>query len=275
VLSLVTKSFYELLGVDPAAPAEEIKRAFRQEIARYHPDKVQHLGQEFQDMAANRAAELTEAYRTLMDQQRRSEYDLELQIDDRAAPAPQLRRPPDRSGPPPVPPADERTAASATQHAGRFTHERARRDEFVRKAAMERFRQALAGEFGPSYEQPVVNGFEITGVSKARMFSKRKSRVLARFVARVDAPAITESWQLASKMPAEPDSEVCVFLLASDIAPASELAEAIAEQRKRSHVSVGGRVVIVPLDARDWQALVPTDAPEVCKSLLTRLKAAM
>ena len=33
----------------------------RREIARYHPDKVQHLGPEFQEIAATRAAELTEA----------------------------------------------------------------------------------------------------------------------------------------------------------------------------------------------------------------------
>ena len=37
---------------DADAPADEIKKAFRREIARYHPDKVQHLGQEFQEMAA-------------------------------------------------------------------------------------------------------------------------------------------------------------------------------------------------------------------------------
>ena len=36
-----------------AASADEIKRAFRQQIARYHPDKVQHLGKEFQALAAD------------------------------------------------------------------------------------------------------------------------------------------------------------------------------------------------------------------------------
>ena len=62
------KDYYGLLGVAPAASADEVKRAFRQQIARYHPDKVQHLGQEFQAMAADRAAELTEAYRILSDE---------------------------------------------------------------------------------------------------------------------------------------------------------------------------------------------------------------
>src|SRR6185295_20294563 len=56
-------------------PIDEVKKAFRLQIARYHPDKVQHLGKEFQSMAADRAAERTEAYRILSDEGRRAEYD--------------------------------------------------------------------------------------------------------------------------------------------------------------------------------------------------------
>jgi hypothetical protein len=55
------KNYYDLPEIPPNGTSDEIKRAFRQQIARYHPDKVQHLGQEFQNMAADRAAELTEA----------------------------------------------------------------------------------------------------------------------------------------------------------------------------------------------------------------------
>src|SRR5262249_61890878 len=72
------KNFYDLLSVPRDAPAEDIKKAFRREIARYHPDKVQHLGQEFQDMAAGIAADLTEAYRILMDPALRVKYDDDL-----------------------------------------------------------------------------------------------------------------------------------------------------------------------------------------------------
>src|SRR5215213_4482207 len=64
-----------MLEIPPSSSIEEIKRAFRLQIARYHPDKVQHLGQEFQAMAAERAAALTEAYRILSNEERRADYD--------------------------------------------------------------------------------------------------------------------------------------------------------------------------------------------------------
>src|SRR5437763_17057562 len=72
------KTFYQVLEIAPSAAAGEIKRAFRLQIARYHPDKVQHLGKEFQAMAAERAAELTEAYRILSNEAGRAEYDRTL-----------------------------------------------------------------------------------------------------------------------------------------------------------------------------------------------------
>src|SRR4029079_8261932 len=73
-----------MLSVGQDAPADEIKKALRREVARYHPDKVQHLGPEFQDMAAGIAADLTEAYRILMDPALRAKDDHEMRDGSRA-----------------------------------------------------------------------------------------------------------------------------------------------------------------------------------------------
>src|SRR5437763_8109341 len=95
------KTFYQVLEIAPSAAAGEIKRAFRHQIALYHPDKVQHLGKEFQEIAAVRAAELTEAYRILSDEGRRAEYDraLSAQPPPAAEVAAQPAREPESSSP--------------------------------------------------------------------------------------------------------------------------------------------------------------------------------
>ena len=42
---MAANTYYELLELTPQASADDIKRAFRAQIAKYHPDKVQHLGE--------------------------------------------------------------------------------------------------------------------------------------------------------------------------------------------------------------------------------------
>ncbi len=53
---------YELLGISPDATAQEIKEAYRREMAQYHPDKVQHLGAEFRRLAESKAKAIQDAY---------------------------------------------------------------------------------------------------------------------------------------------------------------------------------------------------------------------
>jgi len=269
---VLQKTHYDHLELPPTASAEEIKKSFRALIARYHPDKVQHLGKEFQDMAADRAAELTEAYRILSDPGRRADYDRHLG----AAPAP---APPSAASAPPPPvqqpaaeaPKEGRAAppppsgGTPKPDSGTFKEERAVRDDYMRKATLTRFRYAVAA-VGGGYDEAELRGFEFAFVPKSKFLSKNKNpRLLGRFVSKVDGAAVADTWTDAGKWTSE---DVCVFLLGPSLAPARELATAIAEQRKRSK----SKVTLIPVDARDWAAHIPTDAPDVAKSLLAKLK---
>ena len=61
----IPKDPYTVLNIDRTASAEEIKRAYRRLAGQYHPDKVQHLGEEFRELAEKRFKEIEEAYREL------------------------------------------------------------------------------------------------------------------------------------------------------------------------------------------------------------------
>jgi len=267
------KDYYELLEVSPTATPDDVKRAFRQQIARYHPDKVQHLGQEFQDMAAGRAAELTEAYRILSDQTRRAEYD-RARMNGAAAPPPEAATA--AAARTASAPAPEPSAASDPTHGSEpprrvFTEERATRDEFVRKATLGRFVEALAHAAGDGYDRSPIRGFDVACVPKAKLFGRCKGpRLLGRFVACVDAATVAETMARAFQSGGSSE-EMCVFLLGSGMAPRRELEVAIAQQRRRSGAA---KVMLIPVDTRDWGAHVPVEAPPVVKKLLEHLRRA-
>jgi curved DNA-binding protein CbpA len=270
------KNYYELLEIAQTATADEVKRSFRAQIARYHPDKVQHLGKEFQSMAADRAAELTEAYRILSDAGRRAEYDRAWAEAGAAPEAASAPAPPSaavaREGPtagtsaPPPSSAGAEAPPKTTQ----FSQERATGDEFVRKATMNRLRQALDA-VGGGYDEAQLRGFDVALTPKSKMFARNKNpRLLGRFVARLDREAVADAWLQAVKWGDTKNDEVCVLLMGTSLAPAAELAGEIAEQRKKSR---GAKVTLIPVDARIWHAHMPLDAPAVAKTLLARLKS--
>src|SRR5688572_1052776 len=135
-----------MLDVEPSAPVEDIKRAFRREIAKYHPDKVQHLGREFQDIAAVKAADLTQAYKTLTDDSRRAEYDADL-TGGVASPARLSPASPPAAARPEPSRAPSRDPDPLPGGGTRFSTDRAGAGDLVRKAALARFRQAMDAEF--------------------------------------------------------------------------------------------------------------------------------
>lgn len=266
---MAERNYYQLLEIVQTAPADEVKRAFRLQIARYHPDKVQHLGLEFQSMAMDRATELTEAYRVLSNAGRRAEYDRAIATAEGQTVPPPADAPPSQDAPPPpasaAPPPD---AGAPVAH--QFTRERESRDVFVRKATTSRLRDALKALGG--YEETQVRGFDPSFTPKSKLFARKKGpRLLARFVDTVDPEVIADTWTHVAKLNLAADEDVCVFLMGSAMSPPRDLAGAIADQRRRPFH--GMKPILIPVDVRTWDAHVPLDAPPVAKELLARLKA--
>ncbi len=248
-----------MLDVASTAPAEEIKRAFRREIAKYHPDKVQHLGREFQEIAAIKAAELTQAYKTLSDESLRADYDAQLQANKTGFGA---------SPPPPPSPEPEPAPPAGTSH-------RVGTSDVMRKAAVQRFRHAVSQEFGQCEETPIP-GFDLMCAPAKSGFLSRivPPRLLARVVEEVDAFAVQESWALAMRLRKEDQRDACLFIMGPSVAPPGELGRAINEQRRKP-MPPGLKLVVVPVNTRTWSAHIPTDAPAQVRTFLTRLASGL
>lgn len=60
-----TDSAYRILEVDPSATDEEVKKAYRKMAMKFHPDKVSHLGREFQKFANEKFKKVNEAYQNI------------------------------------------------------------------------------------------------------------------------------------------------------------------------------------------------------------------
>ena len=56
--------YRDALGVSEEAGEQEIRAAYRSQLAKYHPDKVTHLGDEFYELASFRTREIIQAYTT-------------------------------------------------------------------------------------------------------------------------------------------------------------------------------------------------------------------
>ena len=254
------KTYYELLGIPASAAGEDVKSAFRKEIARYHPDKVYHLGPEFQKIASTRAAELTRPTASSWIRRR-------VRPTTRrwgTGPAPRRRRPdagrrrrPRDAAHSSLP--QPRPGDTAVPETPRDT--RASVSAFVRKATITRIRdviQALTGTLEPS----PAGGFDAAFVLRPRrgLFQKSEPPVHLRVkvVDEVDPAAVAAVWPLATRI-ASAGVTPCVLLCGNGLAPSQDLAAAIAAQRRKNRQTVGP--VVIPVDTRDWDALIPPDTP--------------
>jgi hypothetical protein len=197
----LVKTHYELLGLEPSAGTDEIKKAFRREIARYHPDKVIHLGAEFQDMAATRAAALTVAYKTLSDAALRAQYDESLAAGGVRISASTAGSTPPRAQPEHRPPAiDDIPEPAPSGTKGRFAEERADRDVILRRAIAARAHATVEALYGPC-ETPPVRDFDIAIVplAKPRFLGAPPPRVLVRVVSFANPAAIADAHAAAMR----------------------------------------------------------------------------
>lgn len=70
-MPVAKRDYYEVLGIDRAASADQIKQAFRRLALKHHPDRNSSNKQE----AEERFKEISEAYEILSDPQKRTAYD--------------------------------------------------------------------------------------------------------------------------------------------------------------------------------------------------------
>ena len=56
---------YKILEIERGASHDDIKQAYRKLAGKYHPDRVEHLGDEFKVLAEKRFKEIQQAYQEL------------------------------------------------------------------------------------------------------------------------------------------------------------------------------------------------------------------
>ena len=60
-----TEADYKILEIAASATDEEVKKAYRRMAMKYHPDKVSHLGEDFQKAAHEKFQTLNKAYESI------------------------------------------------------------------------------------------------------------------------------------------------------------------------------------------------------------------
>jgi hypothetical protein len=273
------KTHYELLGLDAGADAEAIKKAFRREIARYHPDKVIHLGAEFQEMAATRAAELTVAYKTLTDPALRDEYDASMAA---GLPPPHMPQPPRAAqyeeSPAPAAPQPEDTAPPPAESDGRnrFASERADRDAILKRAIAGRVLGIVESLYG-KLNTPAVRGFDLAmvPVAKPRFLGAIPPRVLIKVIDTVDGAAIIDAYAAAARARVHSGkSPVVVLLFGRTLAPQQELSKAHeTNARARKAPDSPEEIAVVAVANADWSCRLPSNCSTAVQKLTAQICA--
>ncbi len=198
---------------------------------------------------------ITVAYTVLRDEKQRAAYD--QQLGQQAQPA--------------QPSSSQGAAPTGDSAEG----PRRAPDEFLRRSTLQRLRRAVEEEWQGAKEL-VAPGFDLAIVMPGRrgLFQRATAPItlLARMVDTVDAGSVEAVWPDAARVPLDPGGTAFVVLVGASLQPRQEIAEAIARARRRWPAWSG--VVLAPVNARDWKALVPADAPASARRLLDHLARA-
>ncbi len=257
------KTHYQLLSVDPSAEPAAIKTAFRDQIARYHPDKVVHLGQEFQVLAAQRTSELTVAYKTLMNPALRVQYDATLA----AAQPGQFGHDSSRAS-------TERDSSRSAHPPTRFAAERAGGDGIVQRALVARVRNVVTDLYG-AVESPRVRGFDVVLVPTASPALMRSAlpRVFVRLRDDVDPTHVRDACAEAARAGLHvPGSPLNILLFARRLHDEPRLLAACENLCSDRSQALPPKTYIVVIDAADWRAILAAGAPPALRRFIDRLR---
>ncbi|RME47491.1 MAG: tetratricopeptide repeat protein [Deltaproteobacteria bacterium] len=76
------QNFYEILGVEPSATKEEIRRAYQKLTKKYHPDRYpgKSFPREVSALITDIFTHITDAYNILLDDEQRKLFDKRIQV---------------------------------------------------------------------------------------------------------------------------------------------------------------------------------------------------
>jgi DnaJ domain len=244
-----------LLGIALPAPLDEVKRAYRRQISRYHPDKVHHLGEEFQVLAAEKSAQLTEVYRRLLEANGSDE-----QIENVAVPATTSRDEPrveDVSAPPPV----NRMSSWQAVAAGC--------PSLILTAAIDRVSQAVQLTL-PRADEFTVPGFSAAWRTRADWRDLLKRRPIEGVLLRTPADLAVDRQRVRRIRHLVSGVDGAIVIVDLVVGP---LAIEPPPSNARPLSSRGERdVYVVTLDAMTWKASMPPEAPAIAHLILARVR---
>ncbi len=249
-----SKNYYEILAIDRLCSPEDIKHAFRTQIALSHPDKVSHLAQEIQELAFQRTAELTEAYRVLSNGELRSHYDRKLQGTMKPA----------------APINGNESVRKFEESAGGLG-----KDDFLYKTGLARVRSAVQETVPGMCESP-VRGFDLAFAARRKWgilsTGRDCAQVLVRALPLVDSQAVEEGWAGALKVARGIKGDLYLFLMGVKLGGADRLSASILALQRQTRLQDETRILVIPLNVNSFAALIPNGAPEPLRGIIRALQ---